>query len=237
MIVKNGNSMNKKSWMLNIALFIALLFHITGIIGILFTPYKNWFIKNTPLNLLVMAALIIATHPSKNKKFFIFFITAFAIGFFAEVIGVNTGRLFGIYSYGEVLGIKFFNVPLIIGINWFVVIYCVGMITQAYENYMLLKLHAQGMDISIKMKTISFVIDACLLAVLFDWILEPVAVKFGYWQWQHAEIPVYNYLSWLVVSALLLWIFRKLNHGSRNKFAVHLFLIQLLFFLLLRTFL
>ena len=53
--------MNKKNLVNNLALFIALLFHIAGAIGILFTPYKNWFIQNTPVNLLVMVVLLIIT--------------------------------------------------------------------------------------------------------------------------------------------------------------------------------
>ena len=61
--------MNKALNFNKAALFIALLFHICGLIGILFTPYRNWFIQNTPLNLLLMALLLIATHPKKNKKF------------------------------------------------------------------------------------------------------------------------------------------------------------------------
>ena len=65
--------MSEKNTIQAIALFMALLFHISGLIGILFTQYKDWFIANTYINLLLMAALIIVTHPLKNKGFFIFF--------------------------------------------------------------------------------------------------------------------------------------------------------------------
>ncbi len=140
--------MNKKPAVETIALFLALLFHVSGLIGILFTPYKNWFAANTPITLLLMAVLIVFTHPSPNKKFFLFFIVAFMAGFFAEVIGVHTGLLFGNYNYGNILGLKVFNVPLIIGINWFTVIYCTGTITQAYENFMMKKINSNGILIS-----------------------------------------------------------------------------------------
>lgn len=229
--------MNKKNLLKNIALSVALLFHICGLIGILFTPYKDWFIKNTPVNLLLMAALIVITHPLKNKKFYLFFIAAFIIGLIAEVFGLNTGLLFGNYTYGDVLGIKLFNVPLVIGINWFIIIYCTGMFTQSYENFMLKKINAKGIVLNKRMMIASFIMDACFLAVLFDWLMEPVVSKLGYWQWENGAIPIYNYISWMVVSALLLAIFRKLNQDARNIFAVHLFIIQLLFFLVLRTFL
>ena len=229
--------MIKKKSAQNIALFIALLFHVCGLFGILFTSYKNWFIQNTLVNLLVMAILIVITHPKKNKQFIFFLLVAFLIGFTSEVIGVNTGVLFGHYTYGNILGLKFFNVPLIIGLNWFIIIYCAGMITQSYENYMLKKLAEKGLGISKRMMITSFVVDAAFLVLLFDWIMEPVASKLGFWQWQNNAIPMLNYVCWVIISVLLLAIFRKLNQNSRNIFAVHLFIIQLLFFLVLRTFL
>lgn len=228
--------MNRKL-LVNISLFIALLFHISGLIGILFTPYKDWFINNTWFNLLLMVDLLIITHPSKNIKFISFFIIATIAGFGAEVFGVNTGVLFGNYTYGNILGYKLFNVPLIISLNWFLIIYCTGMVTQSYEMFMLKKIREKGLAINKRMMIFSFIIDASFLAVLFDWIMEPVAVKLGFWQWQNGKIPAYNYFTWMIISALLLALFRKLNYDRRNIFAVHLFIIQLLFFLVLRTFL
>jgi putative membrane protein len=84
---------------------------------------------------------------------------------------------------------------------------------------------------------ISFIIDASLLAVFFDWIIEPVAGKLGFWQWENGNIPFYNYVCWLIISAFLLALFQRLPFNKRNIFAVHLLIIQLLFFLVLRTFL
>jgi bisanhydrobacterioruberin hydratase len=229
--------MNKKINPHKTALFIALLFHICGLMGILLIPYKDWFIKNTWVNLLVMAVLILLTHRLKNKNFLIFFIITFIAGFAVEVLGMHTGLIFGRYTYGDVLGIKLFNIPLIIGINWFIIIYSTGMFIQVYENYMLKKLIERGIIINHRLKLISFIVDASFLALIFDWVMEPVAVKLGYWQWETARIPLYNYVSWIIVSAILLTLFRKLNGDNRNIFAVHLFIIQLLFFLVLRTFL
>ncbi len=228
--------MNRKT-LLNIALFIALLFHACGIAGILFTSYKDWFIQNTPVHLLIMSALLIITHPSKNKNFYLFILITIVSGFCVEAIGVNTQTIFGKYEYGNNLGLKLLGVPLIIGFNWFIIIYCTGMITQAYENYMLKKIKEQGLDLTTKMKTLSFLVDAAFLAAFFDWLMEPVAVKLGYWKWQDGNVPVYNYVCWIIISTLLLWVFRMLNYDKRNKFAVHLLIIQLLFFLVLRTFL
>jgi len=229
--------MNNRPSLHNIALFMALLIHAVGLLGILLTPYKDWFVQKTFVNLLLMAVLLVTTHQQKGKQFLVFLLITSIAGFGMEALGVNTGMIFGNYSYSDILGMKVLNTPLIIGINWFIIIYCTGMFTTAYENYMLRRLNESGLAITSRLKIISFIVDAVFLAVMFDWIMEPVAVKLGYWQWQNNIIPLYNYISWAVVSALLLALFRKLNTGRHNIFAVHLFIIQVLFFLILRTFL
>ncbi len=216
----------------NIALFIALLFHTCGIIGILFTPYKNWFIANTPVNLLLMALLLLWTQPKKKISFFVFLLLAFATGMGTEILGVNTSRLFGEYHYGDTLGIKYKNVPLLIGINWFVIVFCAGVIMYKIDNWILKKLGAD-MHVTGFMQIFSFVVDAALLATFFDWVMEPVAAKLGYWQW-NGKIPFYNYTCWFFISAALLTVFHFLKFNKENQFAVHLFIIQLLFFLALR---
>lgn len=222
----------------NIALFIVLLFHVSGAIGILFTDHKQWFISNTPLNLLLSAALLFITQKQKNSAFFLLILVCGVTGFLAEVIGTSTGLLFGNYKYGNVLGFKVKDVPLLIGVNWFVAVYCVGIISsqmQAWSNKKLIEMDA---TISNKTKTLSFIFDGAILATFFDFIMEPVAVKLGFWQWLgDGSIPFYNYVCWFVISALLLLVFRLLSFNKHNPLAVHLFIIQLLFFLLLRLFL
>ncbi|MCA6457249.1 MAG: hypothetical protein IM584_14055, partial [Chitinophagaceae bacterium] len=72
----------------HIATFLAILFHVSGLVGILFTPYKEWFIQNTPLNLGLMALLLIWSHKGKNISFYLFLLTAFLVGMGTEMIGV-----------------------------------------------------------------------------------------------------------------------------------------------------
>ena len=86
------------------------------------------------------------------------------------------------------------------------------------------------------LKSLSVIIDGATLAVFFDWLMEPVAVKLGYWQWINGEIPFFNYVSWFIISIILLSVFQHSKFSKHNKFAVNLLLIQLMFFLLLRTF-
>ncbi len=159
------------------------------------------------------------------------------IGIVVEIIGVNTALLFGEYSYGNVLGIQVKNVPLIIGVNWFIVMYCCGITTHTLLQKALNKLAKETATHPRSLKAISVIIDGATIAVFLDWIMEPVAVKLGYWQWKTAIIPFYNYLCWFVVSIFLLTVFHFCTFNKQNKFAIHLLLIQAMFFLLLRTFL
>ncbi len=222
----------------HIALFIVLLFHVSGAIGILCTPYKDWFIQNTPLNLLLMAALLIVTQRQKNVYFFLFFAITVVVGFVVELVGVNTGFLFGNYQYGEVLGTRFYGVPLLIGINWFIIIYCTGVISQQLYNWTNKQLAAVQADVKPSLQLISFITDGAFLATFFDYIMEPVAVKLHFWQWLGSgDIPFYNYTCWFFISVLLITVFKLLPFDKNNPLAVHLFIVQLLFFLLLRTFL
>ncbi|MFY7964746.1 MAG: carotenoid biosynthesis protein [Chitinophagaceae bacterium] len=223
----------------NIAIVIALLFHICGAIGILFSPYKNWFISNTNLNLLLMVCLLIFTQPNINKYFFLFAAICFVVGITVEIIGVNTGFLFGNYTYGNIMGIKVLGVPLLIGVQWFVTVYCCGAILQFVNNWTKRKISDAAIESkkTDKIQAISLVIDAALLATFFDYIMEPVAQKLGYWQWKNNEIPFYNYTCWFFISAALLFILNKLSFNKLNQFAIHLFIIQLLFFIALRIYL
>lgn len=228
------------SWLKNknhIALSIALLFHVSGATGILFSAQKDWFVQHTPLNLTVMSFLLIITQTKKDKFFWLFAIIAFITGMFVEIIGVNTQLLFGHYAYGTVMGYTIFGVPLLIGLQWFVLMYCCGVAIHHMQVWMENKFGEMELKLSATIKTVSFIIDGALLAVFFDYIMEPVAVKLGFWQWNNQQIPVYNYTCWLIVSSILLYVFSRLNFNKENHFAVHLFIIQVLFFLALSIYL
>jgi len=220
-----------------IATITAVFFHLVGLVGILFFN-RDFFVNTTSLNLLLMLVLLFYTQERVNISFVIFFISCFITGMLVEYIGTTTGYLFGDYAYGEVLGISVKNVPLIIGVNWFIVMYCCGNAMHLLLNRLISRIDETAEKPRQSLQTIALVTDAATLAVIFDWLMEPVAVNLGYWKWGGTgEIPLFNYASWFMVSMVLLYLFRKLDFVKGNKFAVNLLLIQAMFFLLLRTFL
>ncbi|MGA1386266.1 MAG: carotenoid biosynthesis protein [Flavobacteriaceae bacterium] len=215
-------------------LFLALLFHGTGVLGILFTPYKDWFVSSTPLVLLFMFFLLANTQLKAIKNFLLSFAIAFVISMGTEIIGVNTGLLFGQYQYGPVLGPKILGVPWLIGLNWFVIVYCSGSFLVHSLELMKSKFNIR---VTATSSTAMIVLGGAAMATFFDFILEPVAVKLNFWTWNNGDIPLYNYLCWFLVSAVLLRINLQLKQVNAHVFASSLLIIQAVFFLMLHLFL
>ncbi|RYY49514.1 MAG: carotenoid biosynthesis protein [Chitinophagaceae bacterium] len=221
----------------HIATAIAILFHSIGLVGMFFFSETN-FVNSTPLHLLLMAGLLFYTQQTLTKPFIFFFLCCVITGIGVEILGTSTGLLFGEYEYGTVLGPGINNVPWIIGVNWFIIIYCCGIAINTMLRNISDKLSTELDRPMKRIKGVSVIVDAATLAVFLDWLIEPVAIKLGYWKWLgDGDIPLFNYLCWFLVSAFLLLIFHLLAMPKQNKFAINLLLIQAMFFLLLRTFL
>jgi putative membrane protein len=219
-----------------IATAIALLFHTIGLLGMFYN--KDFFVATTPLNLLLMAGLLFYTHQKINVSFILFVVFCFITGIAVEIIGTSTGYLFGQYEYGKILGIGIKNVPLVIGINWFIIMYCCGIAVHTILEILSARLETMSGAPSPALKILSIVSDGAMLAVVFDWVMEPAAIKLGYWKWLgDGDIPAFNYMTWFGISSLLMLAFGLLKFPKQNIFAVNLLMIMMMFFMLIRTFL
>lgn len=213
---------------------IALAFHISGFIAIAFFK-STLFVSLTPLNLVVSFLLLAVSYRWRMLPFVVFVLVASAVGFFAEYLGVNHQLLFGDYKYGAVLGPGWRGVPYIMALQWVVTVYCAACVVHSMYQHLLERvapLKSRPAFITL----ISVSIDGALLATLFDWVLEPVAIALGFWEWTEATVPIFNYISWFGVSLLLLIFLHLIGCNTRNRFAIHLFMMQFMFFLLLRFF-
>ncbi|MCE2848330.1 MAG: carotenoid biosynthesis protein [Chitinophagaceae bacterium] len=216
-------SIRKPYWMkspFHWAIFLAVLVHFSGAIGIAFFS-PAFFVPFTPVNLFLMLLLLILHEQPINFRFVQAFFMAVVVGMITEMIGVNTGLLFGDYSYGEVFGRKLFGVPVLIGINWFCVVYSSNVVAR--------KLNGNAMK-----DKLSVALLAAAIATAFDWIMEPVAMKLGFWNWRDGTIPFFNYASWFVISFAVSIVFGYLKIQASNKLAPYFLVIQALFFLFLR---
>jgi putative membrane protein len=147
---------------------------------------------------------------------FLVLVLSFIVGLIAEWIGVHTGLLFGNYYYGNNLGFKYFDVPLVIGLNWGLLVICAGSIANRF-----------------KLETISTVILGAALMTGLDYLMEPVAIKSDFWHWKNGEIPIYNFVCWFLVALPLQWANLKWNKATSNKVYDALFIILVLFFTIL----
>lgn len=175
----------------------------------------------TPYILLSMGVIVlILTGVLKSKQIVFWFVITYMYTLILEITGVKTGLIFGEYSYGDVLGFKLFGVPLIIGFNWLFVI-----------------AGAYSVSCFISSNKFIIILSTALLSVVFDILLEPVAVKLGYWKWSNGIIPYQNYAAWFLISASatagLVYLNNKNYLIKNNEMFVHYFAAQLIFFLAL----
>jgi len=144
-------------------------------------------------------------------------LAAYTVGFAFEAVGVATGLIFGPYFYGTVLGPKLFEVPLIIGLNWALVILGSVSLTTRFIR-----------------QPVAAAAVAGALTAGFDWALEPVAISSGYWTWATSAIPLRNYVAWFLIAALLAFLYAWRKVSVRSPLPSVALAVQLVFFALLR---
>jgi putative membrane protein len=191
--------------------YILLLFHVIGLVLFIRSESAS---DLTWMNL-TLCGLLVFLAEENWKKNILTFLIIFSGGFLIELIGTKTGYLFGNYQYGNVLGFKLFDVSLIIGVNWFAIV-----------------LASSNLVRKVNVPLIFQAFLAALLAVLLDFVIEPIAVKYGFWTWKNDIIPLYNYVTWFVFAFIFSWIYLK-NSIAVNKTAVWLYFIWLAFFIIL----
>jgi putative membrane protein len=196
-----------------ISIFIIWLFHLSAIVGISM-GFQEWFIPKTPLNLLIIAVLLVINFPITNKLTLTISVVFIVVSFFVEWVGVHFGFLFGSYRYGENLGIKFFGVPPLIGINWMVLIFCTAAIANKIAKQTFLK-----------------VVAGATLMVFIDFFIETSAPPFDFWIWELEAAPLRNYVSWFFVSLILHAVYHRFKIKGDFVFSFHLFAAQLAFFI------
>lgn len=199
--------------------FLYLIFTV-GIIGHIFQPLLKIMLWLTPFTLLLTGSFVLFySYKSSGNKFLIWVLITYAITFTLELVGVKTSLIFGEYYYGNILGLKVFEVPLIIGFNWVFVI--LGSISVSQF---------------ISKNNIIIAITSASIAVLFDYVLEPVAIKLNYWHWVDHIIPLQNYIAWFFIAFISVLIFSYLKVNVKSKIGLHYLVIQFVFFLLIQIF-
>ncbi len=192
-----------------------VLWYLVGIAGFMIRPLQPLFQKLTPFGMVMAATLLMFFHETKDRKSALIFSGIILFGFVIELIGVNTQAIFGFYMYGDSLGPKLWNTPIVIGLNWLVLIYCISSLAKPIRN------------------TWYFPLIGAATMVAFDWLMEPVAIATNMWYWASGLIPDKNYIDWFLVSGVLFLMIRILKVEINNRIAGILFAMQVVFFLAL----
>ena len=199
----------------NLIIIILFIIHLVGGVALSIDSVKSIFLLLSPINLALTFGLLIWGNDDFSINFFKVISVLFLIGFFVEVIGVYSGLLFGEYHYGKTLGFQFFGVPLIIGVNWVLLV----MSSFAVSSYFV-------------SNSIFKVILSSIIMVLLDLMIEPVAIRLDFWHWQAEVIPLQNYLMWFLVALLMNWILTFNRFKFNVKLGFGLLISQVLFFTL-----
>ena len=184
---------------------------------------RDLMLSMTPGVLLFMGLFVM--HPDfmdRNWKFLWWALVIYIITFSLEALGVATGLVFGAYEYGNTLGPKALEVPVVIGFNWVLVVLGALVITKRFLN---------------RVMPVALVTAALTAAITtgFDYVMEPVAIALDYWTWDAVDIPLHNYVAWFVISFFVALSYEHLKLETRNTLYIHYFVVQLVFFAVLNA--
>lgn len=198
------------------ATLLLIAMHIAGIVGLALPEIQGFFKLLVPFNLITNALLMLYFQKQWNKYLIGALLITMLVGFGIEVLGIHTGAIFGNYWYKTTLGYKVLDVPILIAINWLIVIYTTSACVA-----------------EIKIPKILKALLATFLTVGLDFFIEPIAIKLDFWDWQNGMIPIQNYVGWFITAYALHLMFVLLPFEKKNKVAIVLYICELVFFLVL----
>jgi len=204
---------------LRVVAFFFVIFYVAGALGILMPTTRQIFISLVPFALLLSVVGLWLFHslPLSGKPLLMFGLV-YSLGLLVEIIGVHTGVIFGTYHYGETLGLKILQTPLLIGLNWLMLTYCFADVVQRISPSPAIRIGLASVGM-----------------VVYDLILEQVAPALDMWHWGGGTVPMRNYMAWFVISMLFAALLCRIK--IHNPLAVIILICQLTFFLALAIFL
>lgn len=193
------------------------LFYILGAIQLGRPEMRALYAGMTPWVLLLSILFLSFYDQTQQRLKLLFFMLLVAVvSFVVEVCGVATGVVFGSYSYGAELGVKVADTPLIIGVNWVLLIYLSAAMLSSFPR-----------------SPLYWIVLPSALMVGYDVVMEQVAPRMGMWSWGGDVVPLQNYAVWAFLALLFHTLRYVMNISVRNKMALFLFSIQFFFFFII----
>jgi len=191
------------------------IIYTVGILGLLIPETRALFTALTPVNIVLAAILVLSLEEKWDFRLIAAAFLVGGLGFAIEVAGVHTGTIFGNYFYRETLGPMFMGVPILLGLNWFFLIYSAQAMVYHY-----------GIVLG--------AILSALILVVYDVVLEPFAIQYDLWVWAGSGVPpIQNFVAWGLTALILTLLFRAIAGARKNALAGPIILMQFTFFTLL----
>lgn len=199
-----------------LTILIMIVFYSVGIAGLIIPGTGSFFTRLIPVVIMLSLVVCLAFHPAKpdNRTLLLFSFIVFS-SWIVEYAGVNTGKIFGDYRYGTLLGPSAGGTPFILGFNWLLIVYCSASVAAIFNSGFLQ------------------IFAGASLMVLYDLVLEISAPHLGMWWFDDGVAPWNNYVAWFGLAIIYNTLFRIFRIPVRNRVAQYLFLIQFMFFLAL----
>lgn len=195
-----------------ITLAVLAIFYTVGTVGIL-SRFSEYFVRLTFANLVLTALLLLLNAEGFGPKSAVAFAISAVVGFAVEALGVKTGVIFGVYHYTDRMGPRLLEVPLVIGLNWAILVHAIHVWVGGW----------------LRSRTMMAAVGATAMTA-FDWVMEPVAIRLQFWVWQADTVPFRNYLAWWGLSFVLLLASDTVSPGPKNRLAPWVFVVMLIFF-------
>jgi putative membrane protein len=167
------------------------------------------------MQLLLATAIVLLYVGPWHPRLIFALVSIYLAGLGVEILGVKTGFPFGNYHYGPILGPKIAGTPLLIGINWVLVI--VGTVHFARA-------------VAPRFSPLGITILSATFAVLLDLLIEPIAVAFNMWNWTQEDIPPSNFISWWILAALFSAIYQFWGNKSYHWVVIYVYIWLFIFF-------
>ncbi len=123
----------------------------------------------------------------------LFFVLTVVISFIAEEVGVRTGLVFGRYYYSDMLGPKLSNVPVLVPLGWFMMIYPSWVVAQSL---------LRGVDVRRPFGAVTLALLSALVMTGWDMVMDPPMAAAHNWVWldggPHFGVPLHNYFGWVL---------------------------------------
>ena len=164
--------------------------------------------------LTAILALFSVTHAWYSlggRQTLFFFALSAAVSWAYEQVGVMTGLVFGAYHYTDYLGSRLGDVPVLIPLAWFMMI---------YPSYVVANLIVGGRPVGTSgslRRLFALVIASATVMTAWDLVVDPIlsGPSVRAWIWEtggpYFGIPIHNYAGWLLTTFTVYLAYRALE--------------------------